>query len=192
MNPEPLWQSLEKYITLSESEKALILSKLSTRKFKKGQFLVFTGGKSKVTNFVVEGSVMAYFTDAKGLDHIIQFAFEGWWISDLKSFITQKEAILNVQALEESTVLELSYEDLEELYAQIPPLERFFRIVTQRAFVAFQERILETISQSAEERYRAFHEKFKNYETRIPQKLIASYLGVTPEFFSRMKKKMDW
>ncbi|MBN7815338.1 Crp/Fnr family transcriptional regulator [Algoriphagus pacificus] len=192
MNTELLWQSLENYISLSESEKVLILSKLGTRKFKKGQFLVFAGGKSKVTNFVIEGSVMAYFTDAKGLDHIIQFAFEGWWISDLKSFITQKEAILNVQALEESTVLELSYEDLEELYSQIPQLERFFRVITQRAFVAFQERILETISQSAEERYRAFHEKFKNYETRIPQKLIASYLGVTPEFFSRMKKKMDW
>ncbi len=192
MNPELLWQSLEKYIVLSESEKSLILSKLSTHKFKKGQFLVFAGGKSKVTNFVAEGSIMTYFTDAKGQDHIIQFAFEGWWISDLKSFITQGEAIFNVQALEESTVLELSFEDLEELYVQIPQLERFFRIITQRAFVSFQERILENISQSAEERYRAFHEKFKKYETRIPQKLIASYLGVTPEFFSRMKKKMDW
>ncbi|TDK47961.1 Crp/Fnr family transcriptional regulator [Algoriphagus formosus] len=192
MNPELLWQSLEKYIVLSDSEKSLILSKLSTRKYKKGQFLVFAGGKSNVTNFVLEGSVMAYFTDDKGKDHIIQFAFEGWWISDLKSFITQGEAIFNVQALEESTVLELSYEVLEELYSKIPQLERFFRIVTQRAFVSFQERILETNSQSGEDRYRAFHEKFKKYETRIPQKLIASYLGVTPEFFSRMKKKMDW
>lgn len=192
MNPEALWQSLEKYIVLTESEKTLILSKLSARHFKKGQFLVFAGGKSKVTNFVLEGSVMAYFTDAKGTDHIIQFAFEGWWISDLKSFITQGEAIFNVQALEESAILELSYEDLEELYNQIPQLERFFRIITQRAFVSFQERILETISKSGEDRYRAFHEKFKKYETRIPQKHIASYLGVTPEFFSRMKKKMDW
>ncbi|SDC64797.1 cAMP-binding domain of CRP or a regulatory subunit of cAMP-dependent protein kinases [Algoriphagus faecimaris] len=192
MIPELLWQSLEKHIVLSDYEKSLILSKLSTRKYKKGQFLVFAGGKSNVTNFVLEGSVMAYFTDDKGKDHIIQFAFEGWWISDLKSFITQGEAIFNVQALEESTVLELSYEVLEELYSIIPQLERFFRIVTQRAFVSFQERILETNSQSGEDRYRAFHEKFKKYETRIPQKLIASYLGVTPEFFSRMKKKMDW
>jgi CRP-like cAMP-binding protein len=192
MNTELLWESLEKHIHLSDEEKKLISSKFSPRTVRKGQFLVFSGGKCKTTNFVIDGSVMAYFTDHKGHDHIIQFAFEGWWISDLKSFITQQEAIFNVQALEETTVLEISYENLEELYSHIPQLERFFRIVTQKAFVAFQERILETISQTAEERYRTFHEKFKKYETRISQKLIASYMGVTPEFFSRMKKQMEW
>jgi CRP-like cAMP-binding protein len=192
MKTELLWESLEKHIPLREEEKALIGSKITQRIFKKGQFLMFSGGKSKATNFVTDGSVMAYYSDNKGHDHIIQFAFEGWWISDLKSFITQQEAIFNVQALEETTVLEISYENLEELYVQIPQLERYFRIVTQRAFVAFQERVLETLSQTAEERYRTFHDKFKKYETRIPQKLIASYLGVTPEFFSRMKKGMAW
>ncbi len=186
-----LWESFEKYIALTQEEKELIESRLTERTVKKGRFLVFSGGKSRNTNFVLSGSLVGYYTDAKGLDHIIQFAFEGWWISDLKSFITQQEAIFNVQALEDTKVLELSYEHLEVLYGQIPQLERYFRIITQRAFVAFQERILETISQTAENRYRSFHEKFKKYETRIPQKLIASYIGVTPEFFSRMKKNLD-
>lgn len=192
MKSDILWESFEKFISLTPAEKELIESKLTFRTVKKGRFLVFAGGKSRNTNMVVSGSLLGFYTDSKGLDHIIQFAFEGWWISDLKSFITQQEALYNVQALEDTEVLELSYENLEELYIQIPKLERYFRIITQRAFVAFQERVLETISQTAENRYRSFHEKFKSYETRIPQKLIASYIGVTPEFFSRMKKNIEF
>lgn len=191
MESKLLWESFEKYISLTDPEKELIESKMTSRSVKKGRYLVFAGGKSKNTNFVVSGSLVGYYSDTKGMDHIIQFAFEGWWISDLKSFTTQQEAIFNVQALEDTEVLELSYDNLEALYFQIPQLERYFRIITQRAFVAFQDRVLENLSQNAENRYRSFHEKFKRYETRIPQKLIASYLGVTPEFFSRMKKNIS-
>jgi len=190
MKSHLLIESLEKHISLSDSDKKLISSCLQERKVKKGQFLVHAGAVSRCTNFVTEGSVRTYFIDLNGQEHIVQFAIEGWWISDLNSFIMQVPATFNVQAIEDSTVLEMSHESLEMLYKKIPLMERYYRIITQRAFVAFQQRVVQNISMTAEDRYLAFQEKYPKIEMRIPQRLVASYLGISAEFLSKIKKRL--
>lgn len=190
MKSHLLIETLENHIHLSESDKKLIVASLKERKVKKGQFLVHEGAVSRCTNFVTEGSIRTYFIDLNGQEHIVQFAIEGWWISDLNSFIMQTPATFNVQAIEDSTVLELSYESLEVLYENIPKMERYFRIITQRAFVAFQQRVVQNISMTAEDRYLAFQQKYPRIELRIPQRLVASYLGVSAEFLSKIKKRL--
>ncbi|WP_421797678.1 Crp/Fnr family transcriptional regulator [Haliscomenobacter sp.] len=190
MRSDLLITSLQQYIPLSDRDQQLIIACLRERKVKKGQFLVHEGAVSRCTNFVNEGSVRTYFIDLNGQEHIVQFAIEGWWISDLNSFILQVPATFNVQAIEDSVILELPFESLELLYEQIPKLERYFRIVTQRAFVAFQQRVVQNISMTAEDRYLAFQQKYPKIELRIPQRLVASYLGISAEFLSKIKKRL--
>ncbi|RIW17401.1 Crp/Fnr family transcriptional regulator [Algoriphagus lacus] len=190
MKTNLLLESLEKHIVLTEVEKELITAVLRERKVKKGQFLVHEGAVCRCTNFVTEGSLRTYFVDREGQEHIVQFAIEGWWISDLNSFIQQVPATFNVQAIEDSVVIELPYEGLESLFDQIPKLERYFRVITQRAFVAFQQRVVQNISMSAEDRYLAFRQKYPRIELRIPQKWVASYLGISAEFLSKIKKRL--
>ena len=191
MNTDLLFESIEKYISLSSSEKSLIEEKVRERKLNKGQFLVHEGAVCRATAFVNKGSLRTYFIDLKGQEHIVQFAIEGWWISDFSSFIMQTPATLCVQAIEESSILEFPYEDLEMLYGTVPALERYFRLITQRAYVSFQQRVVQNISMSAEDRYLAFQTKFPKLELRIPQKLIASYLGISAEFMSKIKKRLQ-
>ena len=190
MRSDLLISSLQQYIPLSDRDQQLIIACLRERKVRKGQFLVHEGAVSRCTNFVNEGSVRTYFIDLNGQEHIVQFAIEGWWISDLNSFILQVPATFNVQAIEDSVILELPFESLELLYEQIPKLERYFRIVTQRAFVAFQQRVVQNISMTAEDRYLAFQQKYPKIELRIPQRLVASYLGISAEFLSKIKKRL--
>lgn len=184
-----LIESLEKHIRLSDSDKNLIVSGIRERRVKKGQFLLHEGAICRCTNFVNEGSLITYFIDTGGKEHIVQFAIEGWWISDLNSFLMQAPATFNVQAIEDSMVLELPFENLEMLYEKVPKLERYFRVITQRAFVAFQQRIVQNISMSAEERYLAFQSRYPKLELRIPQKLVAAYLGISAEFLGKIKKR---
>lgn len=190
MKTDLLLESLKKHIDLSEKDTDLLLSLVRERRVKKGQFLVHEGAVSRCTNFVTEGSVRTYFVDLNGQEHIVQFAIEGWWISDLNSFVMQSPATFNVQAIEDSVVLELSFENLEVLYEKVPKMERYFRVLTQRAFVAFQQRVVQNISMTAEDRYLAFQEKYPKIELRIPQKLVASYLGISAEFLSKIKKRL--
>lgn len=191
MNTDLLIQSLEKHIALTAADKTLLQNAVRERRIKKGQFLVHEGAVSRCTNFVLSGSVRTYFIDMQGTEHIVQFAIEGWWISDLNSFIEQAPATFHVQAIEDTVVLELPYEQLEKLYTEIPKMERYFRIITQRAFVAFQQRIVQNLSMDAEARYIAFQKKYPKIELRIPQRLVASYLGISPEFLSKIKKRLQ-
>lgn len=190
MKTDLLIESLEKHISLSTDDKALISQSVRERKVKKNQFVVHDGSVQKCTNFVNKGSMRTYFIDSSGQEHIVQFAIEGWWISDLQSFIMQVPATFNVQAIEDCEILELPFENLEVIYEKVPKMERYFRVITQRAFVAFQHRIVQNISMTAEERYLAFKEKYPKIELRIPQRLIASYLGITAEFLSKIKGRI--
>jgi CRP-like cAMP-binding protein len=190
METSLLIESLEKHINLSADDKALICWAVRERKVKKNQFVVHAGGIQKCTNFLNQGSMRTYFIDITGQEHIVQFAIEGWWISDLQSFIMQVPATFNVQAIEDCDILELPYENLEVLYEKIHKMERYFRVITQRAFIAFQQRIVQNISMNAEERYLAFKEKYPKIELRIPQRLIASYLGISAEFLSKIKTRL--
>jgi CRP-like cAMP-binding protein len=190
MNTSLLFESIQKYVSLSDSEKEILAGLMQERKVKKGQFLVHENGVARSTHFLTKGSVITYFLDMEGKQHIVQFAIEGWWISDLNSFITQEPATFNVQALEDSEMLELPAEKAEIMYKRIPRMERYFRIITQRAFVSFQHRIVQNISMNAEDRYLAFQKKHPKIESRISQKLVASYLGISAEFLSKIKKRL--
>ena len=131
-----------------------------------------------------------YYTDTKGHEHVLYFAFADWWVGDLSAFHFEDAATLNVQALEDSYVLEISKEDLEFLFEQIPALERLFRIMAQRTLAVLQKRFLMTVSAHAEERYQELLQRHPGIEQIVAQHQIASYLGILPESLSRMKKKL--
>jgi CRP-like cAMP-binding protein len=190
MKTDLLIESLEKHISLTDEEKGLIFQVVRERRVKKNQFVVHEGAVQKCTNFLNQGSMRTYFIDTNGQEHIVQFAIEGWWISDLQSFILQVPATFNVQAIEDCDILELPFESLEMLYEKVPKMERYFRVITQRAFVSFQQRVVQNISMSAEDRYLAFKSKYPKIELRIPQRFIASYLGISAEFLSKIKSRL--
>jgi len=190
MKTDLLIESLEKHISLTDEERGLICQVVRERKVKKNQFVVHEGAVQKCTNFLNQGSMRTYFIDTNGQEHIVQFAIEGWWISDLQSFTMQAPATFNVQAIQDCDILELPFESLEMLYEKVPKMERYFRVITQRAFVSFQQRVVQNISMSAEDRYLAFKSKYPKIELRIPQRFIASYLGISAEFLSKIKSRL--
>jgi CRP-like cAMP-binding protein len=118
------------------------------------------------------------------------FAIEDWWTGDLGSFVTQTEATLNVQCLEPSHLIQISYSSLEELYTAVPKFERFFRLIIQRAFAASEKRIIKNFSMSAKERYLQFRKQYPQIEQRVPLYMIASYLGITKEFLSKIRHQL--
>jgi CRP-like cAMP-binding protein len=124
------------------------------------------------------------------VEHILSFACEGWWIGDMYSLLSQKPGNLFIEVLEDAEIAMLSKQNQELLYIQIPKLERFFRILTENSLVANQERLMDNLSLSAEDRFEKFHLKYPALIQKIPQKQIASYIGVTPEFYSKMKGKL--
>jgi len=119
------------------------------------------------------------------------FAVEGWWTADLGSFIMQTPADYNVQCLENCILAQINYEELEQLYLQVPKLERFFRIIIQKAYVATQKRVINNLSLTARERYFKFREEYPELEQRVPQYMIASYLGITKEFLSKIRSSSN-
>jgi CRP-like cAMP-binding protein len=141
--------------------------------------------------FVLSGCLRTFTVDATGKEHVLMFAPEDWWCSgDLYSFLSGRQSINNVAALDNTTVLQISKDNLEILYDKAPKFERFFRVLFQNAFVFHQNRINANLSQPAEGRYELFTKNYPGLEMRISQKYIASYIGVTPEFFSQMKASM--
>jgi CRP-like cAMP-binding protein len=183
-----IFQNIAKHIQLNEDEKKYFMTLLKARKIRKKQYLLQAGEVSRCENFVTKGLLRAYAVDGKGQEHIAMFGMEGWWISDLYSFLTETPATQYIDALEDSEVLSIEKPDLEKLYLEVPKFDRFFRKLLQNAFVANQQRILAGISQTAEEQYLAFIKKYPTLEQRIPQHQIASFLGITPETISRIRR----
>lgn len=190
MDTKPLLDYITRYVDLTSEEEALLLSKVKLRKYLKGQYVVQNGDICKYESFVLSGCLKTFYTDQDGQEHLVMFAIENWWTADLGSFITQTPADFNVQCLENSELAQISFEDLEQLYHQIPKLERFFRIIIQKAFVASQKRVVNTFSLPAKERYLAFRTQYPQIEQRVPQYMIASYLGITKEFLSKIRNQL--
>ncbi|HRI59792.1 MAG TPA: Crp/Fnr family transcriptional regulator, partial [Saprospiraceae bacterium] len=160
------------------------------RRLKKKEFLLRAGEVCRYESFVLKGCLRNYYLDDKGDEHILQFSVEDWWTSDLYSLLTQTPATQFIDALEDSSVALFDKDDLERLYHQVPKFERFFRIMLQNAFIAQQQRILQNIGSTGEERYLAFRKKYPSLEQRLPQHQIASFLGITPEFLSKIRGKL--
>ncbi len=181
-----LLANLAKHITLTQDETNYFTSLLRTKKVKRKHYLLQEGDINKCTSFVISGILKMYSVDKNGFEHIIQFAPPGWWIGDFQSFLQQKPGNLFIDAIEDSEVLQLTKTDLENLFIQVPKFERFFRILAENAVAAYQQRFVNSLSLSARERYQNFAELYPSLVQCLSQKFIASYIGVTPEFLSKM------
>ncbi|SFC89237.1 Crp/Fnr family transcriptional regulator [Algibacter pectinivorans] len=190
MNKNPFLEYISKFITLTPKEETILLSKIVQRNYLKDQYIVQQGDVCKTANFIISGCTKTYYIDLEGQEHIVMFSIEDWWSSDLGSFITQTPADFNVQCLENTKLIQFNYENLEELYKEIPKLERLFRKIVERAYVASQKRIIRNFSLPAKERYKIFNATYPKINQRVPQYLIASYLGITKEFLSKIKNQL--
>ena len=182
-----LIDNIQKHIKLSEYEKNLFISYLSLKKIKKREFFIQEGEISTHCAFVLSGCLRAYKMDENGFEHILQFAIEDWWIVDMMSFTTQKNGYLTIDAIENSQLAILSREHQLELFDKCPKFERYFRIITENGMVSFNQRILEYISLPALVRYNNFVKRYPQFIKRLPQNQIAAYLGITPEFLSKIR-----
>ncbi len=190
MNTKPLLDYISKYITLTEEEEAFFVSKLSHRKYLKGQYIVQQGDVCENSSFLLSGCTKTFYVDEKGQEHIVLFAIEDWWVSDMGSFITQTPADYNIQCLENTELIQFSYHNQELLLDQIPKLDRLFRKMIEKALVSSQKRIVRGFSLNAKEQYLYFKEHYPTIEQRVPQYMIASYLGITKEFLSKIKSQL--
>ena len=187
---QPLLNYINKYISLTHKEEEFLLSKITYRKYLRGQFVIQQGDVCKYECFVLSGCTKTFYMDAEGQEHIVMFSIEDWWTSDMGSFITQTPADYNIQCLENTELIMFLYDDIECLYENIPKLERFFRQIIEKALVASQKRIVKSFSLSAKEHYVYFKSQYPKIEQRIPQYMIASYLGITKEFLSKIKSQL--
>ena len=187
---ELILKNIEQHVTLTAQEKELFLSKIEIHHYKAKTILLNSGAICKHSYFVNSGILRSFNINDNIVEHVLTFACEGWWIGDMYSLLSQKPGNLFIEVLEDAEVVLLSKENQEILYREIPKLERFFRILTENSLVANQERLMDNLSLTAEERFEKFCKKYPTLIQKIAQKQIASYLGVTPEFFSKMKSKM--
>ena len=177
----------DRSIPLNDQEKELIQANFHSRLFRKRQFVLQEGDVCTQINFVVRGCLRTYKIDEKGNTHILQFATENNWINDLGSFHGVRPSVLNIDALEDTVVLQISRDGLIFLYNESPKFDRIFRVLIENAFVRLQARLLQNISSTAEERYQSFLETYPHLTNRLSQVQIAAFLGITPEFLSRLR-----
>ncbi|KAF2339458.1 Crp/Fnr family transcriptional regulator [Flavobacterium tistrianum] len=184
---ESLIQHLQDRIELSEEETNQFVSHFKIKKIKKRQFIVQPDFVAKYRSYVVEGALRAYVVNDEGQEHTIAFAIEDWWISDYNSYIYQQPATMFVVALEDAVLLQIDFETENKLKMANPKFETFFRITAERTAAFFQRRIITNLTSSAEERYDKFITQFPLISNRVPQYALASYLGMTTEFLSKIK-----
>ena len=186
---EPLLSYFDNLISLNKEEKELVSQKFRPRLYRKKQYVLQEGNVCMQINFVVRGCLRMYRIDEKGGTHILQFAAENNWITDLGSFHTEMPSELNIDALEDTMLLHINRNDLISLYIQAPIFDRIFRVLIENSYVSLQKRLLQTISSAAEDRYQYFIDTYPHLVNRLPQTQIASFLGITPEFLSRLRNK---
>ena len=190
MTTQPLINYFENHLPLNEEEKSAVEEYFKERRVKRRQFILQEGDICKHNTFIVEGCFRMYTVDDKGKEHNLQFAIENWWIGDISSFHSEKPSKLYIEALENSIILQCKKEDQLKLFVDYPKFNRIFRVLAENAMVSLQNRILQNISSTAEERYLDFAERYPHFFNRISNVQIASYLGVTPEFLSTIRKKI--
>jgi CRP-like cAMP-binding protein len=181
-----LLSGIAKYVSLEKGEEEYLVSLMHAKKVKKKQFLLEEGQVNSKIIFVTEGCLRSYAVDKNGFDHVLQFAPSEWWIVDMHSLITQQPARLNIDAVEDSQVIFILRNDFDDLLLKAPKLERYFRILGQNALATYQYRQIDHLSLSAMERYANFCQTYPSLIRTLPQKQVASYIGVTPEFLSKM------
>jgi CRP-like cAMP-binding protein len=181
----------ESFNLLNAIEKEAILDKITLRQIKRRQMILQEGKVCQHYTFVKSGCFKLFGVDDKGYQHNIQFAAENDWIMDIGSFHSQKPSKLNIEALENSEIIQISQYDLYALYLKIPKLDRIFKVIIENKFIELQNRVLQNFSSTAEQRYLSFLEQYPHISNRLPNTQIASYLGITPEFLSKIRKGLS-
>jgi len=190
MNTNPLIDYFNKILPLDDKEKAFVEEVFKERSVKRRQFILQEGEICIHNTFVLEGCFKMYFVDDSGKEHNLQFAIENWWIGDIGSFHSEEPSKLHIEAMENSIILQIKKEDQLRLFVNYPKFNRIFRVLAENAMVGLQKRTIQNISSTAEERYLDFLKRHPQFFNRISNVQIASYLGVTPEFLSAIRKKI--
>ena len=185
-----IFRHIEEKVRLTQREKELIKTFFTPRKLKKKQFIVVEGHVCSYLTFVSKGLLKAYHVDDKGNEHINQFSPEGWWTSDMSSFFSGGISFYSIDAMEDSEVLLITSENFENLTLQVPVMDRYFRLLFQNSLITKERRLISSHTHTAEEKYRHILENNPDLIQRIPQNLLASYLGLSPETLSRLKKNI--
>ncbi|RZJ69234.1 Crp/Fnr family transcriptional regulator [Flavobacterium sp.] len=185
---DKLFEHLEQKIALSESEKEIVRQYFVPKKIKKKKLLLQEGYVCQYMTFVVSGLLKSYNSDAKGKEHINQFTPEGWWTSDMNSFFSGVPAQYTIDALEDSELLQITADDFENLTLRVPVMDRYFRLLFQNSLIVKERRLVNAHMLTAEEKYRQLLESNPGLVNRVPQNLLASYLGLTAATVSRLKK----
>ena len=186
---EKLIDHINNLVPLEEGEAELFISFFTLAYVRKRQFIIQPNFPVKHRSYVAQGSLRAYVVGEEGQDHTIAFAIEDWWISDYNSYINQQPATMFVIALEDSTLLQIDFEKEQKLKSINPKFETFFRIKAERTATSFQRRIISNLTMTAEERYDLFLEKYPTIAQRVPQYALASYLGMSTEFLSKIRNR---
>ncbi|HEX5169600.1 MAG TPA: Crp/Fnr family transcriptional regulator [Cyclobacteriaceae bacterium] len=188
---EQLIKGIREKITLTEEGETQVKKFFIPKKLRKRQYLLNAGDVCHHIAFVEKGLMRSFSVDEGGYEHVMQFAMEGWWISDMASFLSQEEATYNIEALEEAELLLLTKSAMDEMIDSIPGMERYFRLLMQNSIIALQRRIRVVQTYSAEEVYLKLMEVQPEIISRAPQQHVASYLGITPETLSRIRKQVS-
>lgn len=188
---EQLYKSIHEHVSLTDKEWQQCKKSFRLKRVLKRQFLLQEGDTCRQLTFVEKGALYSYSVDSSGSRHVVRFAFEGWWMGNLQSFLTDTPSTLNIEVLEDSELLILDRENHNKLLQKIPAYERYQRIILQNAYVALQQRFENALGLTAEEKYSRLIEQSPEFMNRVPQHLVASYLGISPETLSRVRSSFS-
>lgn len=188
MSADLILKNIGKHISLNEEETAYFFSLISYKKLSRKSLLLSAGQECRYLSYVNSGTLRSYYVDKDGKESTVMFAIADWWITDMYCYLNNKPAMTFIEAIEDSTIVQLSKVNFDALLNKIPKFEKFFRILMQNAYTREQLRIIENLSLTAEERYDSFLAKYPQVVRQVTQKQIASYLGITPEFLSSVRR----
>ncbi len=188
---EVLHQKVKETIAITDEEFEVAKTLFLPKKLRKKRYLLQDGDPCKYTVFVEQGLLRSYTIDDKGNEHILQFSLQGWWTADLYSFLTGEPSPYNIQALEDSELLLITQPAWDQLLDEVPAFERYFRILIQNNLIATQRRLMVTFSETAEEKYLRLLRDHPDIIQRVPQHMLASYMGITRETLSRIRSQLS-
>ncbi|WP_299672911.1 Crp/Fnr family transcriptional regulator [uncultured Tenacibaculum sp.] len=186
---EGILENIARYVELTEEEKEQFTSIIKVSRIKKRQFVIQPGYVCEHRNYIVKGAFRVFYLDDKGKEHTVSIGVEDWYFTDFYSYINQLPAEHFAEALEDSVILQLKYEDIEGLCRKIHSLSEYFRLITEKAFASSRSRVISNNSKTSEERYVEYAKKYPQIVNRVPQYVIASYLGISAEFLSKIRAR---
>ena len=184
-----LIDNINRYVSLTSKEEDRIISIIKSSRVKKKQYIIQPGFVCRNRTYIVEGAFRVFYLDDNGKEHTVSIGVEDWFVTDIFSYINQTPALNFAEALEDAHIFQMRYEDIEPLCKEIHSLSEYFRLTTEKAFSFSRRRVISNISMTAEQRYDEYLKKYPHIVNRVPQYVLASYLGMSQEFLSKIRKR---